>query len=246
MNILYQFGRYVLMLNAMSSVPDEPKMFWNELMEQASEMAWSSIGIVSIISLFIGGVTAVQTAYQLVSPVIPKAAIAQIVRETVLLEFSPTLICIVLSGVLGSKMTSELGNMRITEQIDALEIMGLNTRNWLILPRVAASVLIVPLLTIVSAFLAMLGGRIAGYLTSIISPELYDVGLLMGFKSFTLVFMLIKAYVFAFLLSSVACFFGYYCEGGAMAIGRASTRSVMINSILILAVDYILSVLLLS
>src|SRR5689334_3323888 len=246
MSVFFAFGRYVIMLKEMFSWPDHPKMFWNELIKEAAEMGWRSIGIVSIISIFIGGVTTVQTAYQLVSPVIPKAAIAQIVREAVLLEFSPTLICIVLAGVVGSKMTSEIGNMRISEQIDALEIMGINSKNWLIMPKVIASVLIIPMLTIISASLAILGGRIAGELTDIIPGQVYDFGLLMGFKSFTVVFMLIKAYCFAFLLSSVACFFGYYCEGGSLEIGRATTKSVMVNSVLILVMDYLLSMLLLG
>jgi phospholipid/cholesterol/gamma-HCH transport system permease protein len=245
-NILFSFGRYVLLVKGMLAVPDQPKMFWNELMQEAAEMGWRSIGIVSIISVFIGGVTTVQTAYQLVSPIIPKAAIAQIVREAVLLEFSPTLICIVLAGVLGSKMTSEIGNMRISEQIDALEVIGVNSKNWLIMPKVIASLLIIPMLTMISASLAILGGRIAGEMTGIIPGEIYDVGLLMGFKSFTVLFMLVKAYCFAFLLSSVACFFGYYCEGGAIEIGRATTKSVMVNSVLILLMDYLLSMLLLS
>ena len=157
MNVLFAFGRYVILLKGMFAIPDHPKMFWNELMQEAAEMGWRSIGIVSIISLFIGGVTTVQTAYQLVSPVIPKAAIAQIVREAVLLEFSPTLICIVLAGVVGSKMTSEIGNMRISEQIDALEIMGVNSKNRLIMPKVIAAILIIPMLTVISASLAILG-----------------------------------------------------------------------------------------
>jgi len=246
MNFFFAFGRYVILLREIFVLPDQPKMFWNELMQEAAEMGWRSIGIVSIISVFIGGVTTVQTAYQLVSPVIPKAAIAQIVREAVLLEFSPTLICIVLAGVLGSKMTSEIGNMRISEQIDALEIMGINSRNWLIMPKVIASLIIIPMLTLISASLAILGGRIAGEMTDIIPGEVYDIGLLMGFKSFTVVFMMIKAYCFAFLLSSVACFFGYYSEGGALEIGRATTKSVIVNSVLILVIDYLLSMLLLS
>jgi len=245
MNFFFAFGRYIILLKGMFTLPDHPKMFWNELMQEAAEMGWRSIGIVSIISVFIGGVTTVQTAYQLVSPLIPKSAIAQIVRDTVILEFAPTLICIVLAGGVGSKIASELGNMRVSEQIDALEIMGINTKTYLVLPKILAALLVIPMLVVIAAVLGVWGGRLAGSAANIISNSTFDKGLLEGFLPYNVFFALAKAYTFAFLISSVPAYFGYYVKGGSLEIGRASTKAVVTSCILILFADYILAALLL-
>jgi len=239
------FGRYLIFLIQMWNLPDNYRQYRIELAHQCAEIGWRSTGIVIIISLFIGGVSTIQTAYQLISPLIPQAAIAQIVRETVLLEFAPTLVCIVLSGVIGSKITSELGNMRITEQIDAMDMMGIHTKTYLVLIKVIASVLMIPILVVFSAFLGIMGGRWAGSLTGIISTDVYDQGLLRNFSGFSVSFMLIKAYCFSFLIASIHCFFGYYADGGSIGVGRNTTRSVISTCIAILATDYILSLLLL-
>jgi len=138
MNFFTHFGKYILMLKGMFSRPENAKLYWKEFMHQCSDIGIGSLGIVSIISVFMGAVSTVQTAYQLISPLIAKTAIAQIVRDTVILEFAPTLVCIVLAGVVGSKIASELGNMRVSEQIDALEIMGINSACYLILPKILA------------------------------------------------------------------------------------------------------------
>ena len=240
-----EFGRYVLMLREMFSRPENLRVYWKELMHQCTEIGIGSLGIVVIISFFIGAVSTLQTAYQLVSPLIPQYAIAQIVRETVILEFAPTLVCIVLAGVIGSKIASELGNMRITEQIDALEIMGINPNTYLVLPRILAALLMIPALIVLSAALGICGGRVAGAFTGIIPPEVYDMGLLVSFNPFSVYFMLIKAYVFCFLISSISAFFGFYVKGGSFEIGRAGTRAVVVSCIAILGADYILSLLLL-
>src|ERR1700754_4638182 len=165
------FGRYLLMLKGMFTRPENMRMYWKELMHQCVEIGLGSLGIVVIISFFMGAVSALQTAYQLVSPVIPKSTIAQIVRDTVILEFAPTLVCIVLAGVVGSKIASELGNMRVSEQIDALEIMGINTKAYLVLPKIVAALVVIPMLIVVAGTLAILGGRIAGVASGIISSE---------------------------------------------------------------------------
>src|SRR5207342_3677112 len=146
MKIFSEIGRYLLMLKGMFTKPENMRMYWKELMHQCNEIGIGSLGIVSIISVFMGAVSALQTAYQLTTPVIPKSTIAQIVRDTVILEFAPTLVCIVLAGVIGSKIASELGNMRVSEQIDALEIMGINTKTYLILPKILASLVVIPML----------------------------------------------------------------------------------------------------
>lgn len=215
-------------------------------MHQCNDIGMGSLGIVSIISVFIGAVSAVQTAYQLVSPVIPLTTIATIVRDTVILEFAPTLVCIVLAGVIGSKIASELGNMRVSEQIDALEIMGINTKSYLIMPKIAAAIVTIPMLVVISMVLGIVGGRIAGTASNILSAEMFDKGLLMNFLPYNVFFALTKSYTFAFIISSIPAYFGYYVKGGALEIGRSSTKSVVISCIMLLLADYILSQLLLS
>lgn len=225
--------------------PENFKMYWKEIMHQCNDIGIGSLGIVLIISVFIGAVSTVQTAYQLVSPVIPKSAIAQIVRDTVILEFAPTLTCIVLAGVVGSKIASELGNMRVSEQIDALEIMGINTKAYLVMPKILAALIMIPLLVIIAMVLGVWGGRLAGTASHILSAETFDKGLLDGFLAYNVVFALAKAYTFAFIISSIPAYFGYYVKGGALEIGRSSTTAVVSSCIMILFADYILAALLL-
>jgi len=221
-------------------------MYWKELMHQCSEIGIGSLGIVVIISVFMGAVSALQTAYQLVSPVIPLETIAQIVRDTVILEFAPTLVCIVLAGVVGSKIASELGNMRVSEQIDALEIMGINTKAYLVLPKILAGLIMIPLLVVLSAALGIWGGRLASITTGIISANQFDRGLLENFVPYNVFFALIKGYTFAFLISSIPAFYGYNVTGGSLEIGRASTKAVVVSCVAILGADYLLSLLLLN
>ena len=241
-----EFGRYLLMLKGMFSKPENGRMYWKEFMHQCSELGIGSLGIVIIISIFMGAVSALQTAYQLVTPLIPRATIAQIVRDTVILEFAPTLVCIVLAGVVGSKIASQLGNMRVSEQIDALEIMGVNTKTYLILPKIAASLLVIPMLVVISAVLGIWGGRFASTVTGILSTKVFDMGLLQYFKPYNVFFALIKGYTFSFIISSIPAYYGYYVKGGALEIGRSSTKSVVVSCIMILFADYILAQLLLN
>ena len=246
MNFFTHFGKYILMIKGMFSKPENAKLYWKEFMHQCSEIGIGSVGIVAIISVFIGAVSAVQTAYQLVSPVIPKATIAQIVRDTVILEFAPTLVCIVLAGVIGSKIAGELGNMRVSEQIDALEIMGINTKAYLILPKIVASLVTIPLLVIISMVLGIWGGRLAGTASGIISADVFDRGLLQEFIPYNVTFALIKSYTFAIIISSIPAYYGYYVKGGALEIGKSSTKSVVVSCIMLLFADYVLTQLLLN
>jgi len=245
MNFLAHFGLYILMLKGMFSRPENVKMYWKEFMHQCVEIGIGSLGIVVIISVFMGAVSAVQTSYQPVSPLIPKSTIAHIVRDTVILEFAPTVVCIVLAGVVGSKIASELGNMRVSEQIDALEIMGINTRSYLVMPKIAASLVTIPMLVVISMALGIYGGRLAGGLTGILSNDDYDSGLLKEFIPYNVFFALAKAYTFAFILSSIPAYYGYHVKGGALEIGRSSTKSVVVSCVMILFADYILAALLL-
>jgi phospholipid/cholesterol/gamma-HCH transport system permease protein len=214
-------------------------------MEQCNDIGIRSLPIVLIISLFLGMVLTVQTAYQLISPLVPKPVIAGIVRDSAILELSPTVVCIVLAGVVGSKIASELGNMRVSEQIDALEIMGINTKTYLVLPKIVAAMLVIPMLIILSIATTIVGGYVAGMFSSILTRQQFEQGLINGFLPYNLFFAMAKSATFAFLISSIPAYYGYYVEGGALEIGRASTTSVVVTCILILFADYGLSILLL-
>lgn len=241
MKFFYSIGTYINMLRGMFTKPENVKMYWKEFMHQSVEIGLGSLGIVMIISVFMGAVSAVQTAYQLTSPMIPLETIAQIVRDTVILEFAPTLVCIVLAGVVGSKIAGELGNMRVSEQIDALEIMGINTKSYLVAPKIMAAMLTIPLLVILAMALGIYGGRLAGSLGGILSTDTYDRGLTENFVPKNVWFGIVKAYTFAFIISSISSFYGYYVKGGALEIGRASTTAVITSCILILFADYVLA-----
>ena len=245
MNFFSHFGKYLLMLKGMFSKPENPKLYWKELMHQCAEIGLRSLGIVCIISIFMGAVSALQTAYQLVNPLISKMVIPEIVRDTVILEFAPTLVCIVLAGVVGSKIASELGNMRVSEQIDALEIMGINTKSFLIMPKITAAIIMIPLLVILAMVLGIIGGRFTVVASGIVSSETYDKGLMESFVPYNVFFAMMKAYTFAFIISSIPAYFGYYVNGGSLEIGRNSTKSVVISCIVILFADYLLAALLL-
>jgi phospholipid/cholesterol/gamma-HCH transport system permease protein len=245
MTFFNHFGRYLLMVKGMFTRPENFRMYWKEFMHQCAEIGIGSFGIVAIISVFMGAVSTVQTAYQLVSPLISKSTIAQIVRDTVILEFAPTLVCIVLAGVVGSKIASELGNMRVSEQIDALEIMGINTKAYLIMPKILAALITIPLLVILAMGLGIWGGRVAGSASGILSTQTFDKGLMENFVPYNVNFALAKAYTFALIISSIPAYYGYYVKGGALEIGRASTTSVVVSCVMILFADYILAALLL-
>lgn len=220
--------------------PEKFSMYWKELMRQMNQIGVGSLIIVSIISLFIGAVTAVQFAYQLGDSFIPQYYVGFIVRDSILIEFAPTITCLVLAGKVGSNIASELGSMRNKEQIDALEIMGVNTKAFLIGPKILAAVLIIPPLVVIAAALGMFGGLFAAKSQGV-ATEIYVRGLHSWFDAFNVQLMLIKAVAFAFILTSVACYQGYYVKGGSIEMGKASTRAVVYGSILILAFDYLIA-----
>ncbi len=245
MSFFTHLGTYLLMLRGMFTKPENWRMYWKEFMHQCVEIGVGALPIVVIISLFLGAVTTVQTAYQLVSPLVPLSTIAQIVRDSMILELSPTVVSIVLAGVIGSKIASELGNMRISEQIDALEIMGINTKSYLIMPKILGSMVVIPCLIVISAVLGIWGGRTAGSMTGILANDMFDIGLRQNLNIYNINFALYKAYTFAFIISSISAYYGYNVKGGALEIGRASTSSVVVSCILILVADYALAALLL-
>lgn len=229
----------------MFSRPENGKVYWKEFMHQCKDIGIRSLPIVIIISVFLGAVMTVQTAYQLISPIIPKYVMAQVVRDSVMLELAPTVICIVLAGVVGSKIASELGNMRVSEQIDALEIMGINTKSYLVFPKIVSALIMIPCLIVIAIFLSIAGGFVTGLLTGIMSAQQYKYGLITDFKAFNLTVAMTKAFSFAFIIASVPAYYGYHVKGGALEIGRSSTTSVIVSCIMILVADYIVTMLML-
>lgn len=238
-------GSYFLMLKGMFTRPENGKVYWKEFMNQCIDIGFRSLPIVIIIAVFLGAVMTVQTAYQLISPIIPKYIMAQVVRDSVILELAPTIICIVLAGVVGSKIASELGNMRVSEQIDALEIMGINTKSYLVMPKIFSAIIMIPCLIIIAITLSITGGFLTGILTGIMSKEQYIYGLVEGFKAFGILVAMVKAFTFAFIIASVPAYYGYNVKGGALEIGRSSTTAVVVTCIMILFADYVITMLML-
>lgn len=246
MPLFEHIGRYIITMKGMFARPENPKMYWKEFMQQCVDIGIGSLPIVLIISVFLGMVMTVQTAYQLVTNLIPRSTIAVVVRDSMLLELSPTVICVVLAGVVGSKIASELGNMRISEQIDALEIMGINTKTYLILPKIVAALITVPMLIALSIIVSLWGGRMVGALAGIIDTNTFDEGLLKGFLAYNVTVAMTKATTFSIIISSVSAYFGYNVKGGALEIGRSSTLAVVVSCILILLADYVLTLIMLN
>ena len=241
MNFFTHFGKYLLMLKGMFTKTDSVRMFWKEYIKQCYDIGIGSLPIVVIISFFLGAVMTVQTAAQLVNPLIPLSTIGIIVRDGMILEFAPTFLAIVLAGVVGSKIASELGNMRTTEQIDALEIVGINSRNYLILPKILGAFTMVPMLVGISAVIGIWGGYLVGDWTGAVPKELYINGIRTDLNISYISIAFYKSFIFAFIISTVPAYFGYYVQGGALEIGKASTRSVVVSCILILIADYLVA-----
>ncbi|PRY36531.1 phospholipid/cholesterol/gamma-HCH transport system permease protein [Spirosoma oryzae] len=244
--MLTRIGDYFIFLGTLFRNREKMGVYLRLIIDECMSIGVGSIFIVALVNTFIGAVTCVQTAYNLTNPFVPKNIIALIVRDSSILELAPTLSCIVLAGKVGSNIAGELGTMRISEQIDALEVMGINSSSYLILPKVVASVLMFPLLVIMAAFLSILGGYIAGTLAGVISPEEYVSGLRFEYKPFGVTFALIKTVVFAFLVSTISAYQGYNVKGGALEVGTASTSAVTNSCIAIVAADFVLTQVLLT
>jgi len=240
-----QFGRYVIFLISLIRNRERFNVYVRLTIDECIELGINSVFIIVIVSTFIGAVSTVQTAYNLISPLIPKYIIGQIVRDMTILELCSTLTCIVLAGKVGSNIAGGLGTMRITEQIDALEVMGINSASYLVLPKILAALITFPLLVILAGFLAIVGGSIAGVLTGELTEVEYIKGIRVDFNPFSVTFTIIKSFVFAFLIASIAAFKGYYTQGGALEVGKASTQAVTSSTIAILFADFVLAELLL-
>jgi phospholipid/cholesterol/gamma-HCH transport system permease protein len=238
-------GRYFLFLHSLIIKRESLNTYIRLIIDECVKVGIDSIFIVAIVSTFIGAVTAVQTAYNIVSPLIPNYVVSLVVRDMTLLELAPTITAIVFAGKVGSNIAGELGTMRISEQIDALEVMGINSSSFLVLPKIVACLIMYPLLVILAGFLGIVGGYIAATLTGAMTPDEYIYGIRADFIEYNVTFALIKSVVFAFLISTISAFTGYFTHGGALEVGRASTKAVTTSCIAILSADYLLAQLLL-
>ena len=243
---LHKLGEYVLLLKKTITIPDRWSMFFKQLIREIYKLGVDSIWIVIIISIFIGTVIAIQISLNITSPMIPKFTIGYTTREIILLEFSSSIMCLILAGKVGSNIASEIGTMRVTEQIDAMEIMGVNSANFLILPKIAGMMLFIPVLVVFSMFTGIIGGIGASHLDINMTPSSFEFGLQFYFNQFYIWYSIIKSIVYAFIISSIAAYFGYNVKGGALEVGKASTNSVVMSSIMILLADVILTHLMLT
>ncbi len=242
--MLSTLGKFFIFLQNLFVRREAAKVYWTRFIDECIIIGIDSVIIISIVALFIGAVTCVQTYANLVSPVIPKYIVSNIVRDMTLLELSSTFMCVVLAGKVGSNIAGELGTMRITEQIDALEVMGINSISYLVLPKVLAAVFTFPILAIFSGFLGIFGGYLAGTVSGILTPEQYIYGIRFSFIPFNVTISIIKAFVFGFLIASISAYKGYYTTGGALEVGKASTSAVTNSCIAVLIADYLLAELL--
>ena len=243
---LHSMGEYTLLMMKSITIPDRWSMFFKQLIKEIYKLGVDSLWIVVIISVFIGTVIAIQISLNISSPLIPKFTIGYTTREIILLEFSSSIMCLILAGKVGSNIASEIGTMRVTEQIDAMEIMGVNSANFLILPKMVGLMVFTPVLVIFSMFTGILGGIAASYGVDGMTPASFEYGLQFYFNEFYIWYSIIKSVVYAFIISSIAAYFGYNVKGGALEVGKASTNAVVMSSIMILLADVILTQLMLT
>ena len=242
---LINVGRYLLFLKMVFRKPEKWKLIWRQFVIETDKLILSSILIVGVISLFIGGVLVIQTASNLENPIIDKMYIGYMVRESLILEFCSTMIALILAGKMGSNIASEIGSMRITEQIDAMDMMGVNSAGFLVLPKIVAATVLSPLLMLLSLALGLLGGWIVVEATHIIPPPSYITGIKAFYNGFYIFYSCFKMSLFCFMISSISAFNGYYAKGGSLGVGRSSTQSIVTVSILILLFDLLVTQLML-
>lgn len=244
--ILEDIGRYFLLMKLVFRRPDNYRLYWDAFVRDLYTLGVKSLGLVAIISLFVGAVVTIQTALNLENPIIPKYYIAIATRESIILEFSPTMISLILAGKVGSNIASTLGTMRVSEQIEALEVMGVKSASYLIMPKIAACVIFNPILIIISMFLGIVGGYIFGTSTGMVSGTDFIKGLQMDYTPFYITYALLKTVVFAFVITSISAFYGFYVKGGAVEVGENSTKAVVASSLVLILTNYLLTQLLLG
>ena len=245
MKYLSNIGAYFLMIKEMFNKPTKWSVMKTLILKDIDDLIINSIGIVSFISFFVGGVITIQTALNISNPLIPKYLVGFATRQSVILEFAPTFISVIMAGKVGSFITSSIGTMRVTEQIDALEVMGINSINYLVFPKLVA-LMLYPFVISVAMFLGIVGGMAACVVGGFSSIDDYILGIQTDFIPFHITYAFIKTFVFAFLLATIPSFFGYYMKGGALEVGKASTTSFVWTSVVIILLNYILTQMLLS
>ena len=243
---LTQTGLYFLFLKKVFSKPERASVYYRQTMFEFVSLGLTSIGIITIISFFMGAVITLQTAYNTENPIYPTYLIGLGCRDSIILEFSSTVAALILAGKVGSSIASEIGTMRVTEQIDALEIMGINSASYLVLPKIIATLFFNPILTLISICVGIFGGWVAGTTTGVITSENFIYGIQYAFIPYYITYSLIKTVFFAFIITSVSSFQGYHVDGGSLEVGRSSTKAVVYSSVLILMFNVILTQLLLS
>ena len=247
MQIINHLGKYYILMSQAFSKPDKLNVFWRRLIVEIDSIGIGSLPIVMILSVFMGAVTLLQMAYNFSSPLVPAYTEGLATRDTMILEFAPTIISLILAGKVGSSIAGQLGTMNVTEQIDAMEIMGVNTKSYLILPKIIAALFIFPFLVIISIFLGTAGGYIACLLTNAVSVDSYVYGIQFDFSPFYVSYAIVKAEFFAFIITSISAYQGYSIQGGgAKEVGDGSTRAVVYSCIIILLFDLILTQLILT
>ncbi|MBQ9100108.1 MAG: ABC transporter permease [Paludibacteraceae bacterium] len=246
MNAIEKVGEYASLMYRTITKPDRWSIFWKQYVNEVKKQGIDSLWIVVIISTFIGAVITIQMVLNTENPLLPTYSTGLATRDTLLLEFSSSIMCLILAGKVGSNIASEIGTMRITEQIDALDIMGVNSANYLILPKIIAFMTIIPCLVLVSMFVGIIGGYCVGIFTDIITVHDYEVGIQYAFIPFYVTYSVIKGIVFAFIISSVSSYYGYTVKGGALEVGKSSTDAVVNSSVLILLFNVMLTKLLLT
>jgi phospholipid/cholesterol/gamma-HCH transport system permease protein len=246
MNIFEHVGKYSLLMYRTFSVPQRWKLFFKQLWREIEKLGADSLAITLIISVFIGAVMTMQTQMNIENPLLPRYTVGLVTRDTLLLEFCSCIICLILAGKVGSNIASEIGTMRISEQIDAMEIMGVNSASYIILPKIIGFMLFIPFLVVFSMFFGLAGGYMVTVVTDLLTPATYIYGIQYWFIPWYVYYSIIKSVVFAFIITSVSSYYGYYAYGGALDVGKASTNAVVNSSIIILLMDVILTKLMLS
>jgi len=246
MLLIQHLGRYFLLMTQVFKKPEKKSIYLKQIIYEIDKLGVGSIGIVAFLSVFVGAVLTIQMAFNIDSPLVPLYTIGYATRKSIILEFSPTIMSLILAGKVGSQIAGEIGTMRVTEQIDALEIMGINPATYLIFPKIIAAVFFFPLLILMSMVLAMIGGWLSGIGSGLISTYDYVYGLQAFYQFYDITYALIKTVVFAFIITSVSGYFGFYTKGGALEVGESSTRAVVVSSVSIIIFNLLLTNLLLA
>jgi phospholipid/cholesterol/gamma-HCH transport system permease protein len=244
-DFFYDFGRFLLFLVKVISKPEKAKPYYSQFVRELDKIGLNSIPLVLIVSIFMGAVITLQTALNFTNPIIPRSFIGYGARDSMILEFSSTMVSLILAGKIGANIASELGTMRITQQIDALEIMGVNSAGYLVLPKLLASLIFFPVFAILSMGIGIWGGWLVAFFTDVVNVSVFETGLRIYFNPYYITYSLIKTTIFGFLIASISAYQGYYVEGGSVEVGKASTRAVIYSSIFVLMFNVILTKLLL-